>query len=398
MGRLRVVQLTREFGLIGGSESVAFELHRAWRAKGIDVRSLVGHVTEAEVVPGVLYTMPWLHRWGLRSPLRRLAVLSVIPLYTLRASWLARRDHADAIIVSHGDALTGDVCVMHAVNIANLAEKKRAGEQAWMLNPIHLWVSLRDRVMLGGRRYRRVVAISERVQQDLKTYYGLPDERIAIIPNGINLDRFRPGSDGSRAEVRREFGLPADVPLLLFVGNEFQRKGLAHVIQAMALMNTNANLLVVGADADAPYRRLAAQCGVAERVVFVGSRPDVPRLYPAADAFVLPTMYETFSLVCVEAMACGVPVLASPVGGIEDYIHDGVNGLHIERDAADIAPKLDRLLRDAALRARLREAGLETAKRYSWEAIAEQYLRLFAELLRERESEAVRGNARSGGG
>jgi UDP-glucose:(heptosyl)LPS alpha-1,3-glucosyltransferase len=87
-------------------------------------------------------------------------------------------------------------------------------------------------------------------------------------------------------------------------------------------------------------------------------------------------------------MASGLPVLACPVGGIEDYLRDGENGFHIKRDSHDIAVKLDLLLNDAALHQRLREGGLETAKNYAWEKIAKQYLQLFEELLAERARDA----------
>ena len=119
-------------------------------------------------------------------------------------------------------------------------------------------------------------------------------------------------------------------------------------------------------------------------MIFAGARSDLPTIYPAADAFVLPTLYETFALVCLEAMASGLPVLASPVGGIEDYLHDDVNGLHVQRDATEIAAKLDRLLNDRELHARLREAGIATAQNYEWKNIAQQYLTLFDELIAER--------------
>jgi glycosyltransferase involved in cell wall biosynthesis len=98
---------------------------------------------------------------------------------------------------------------------------------------------------------------------------------------------------------------------------------------------------------------------------------------------VLPTLYETFALVCLEAMASGLPVLASPVGGIEDYLRDGENGLHIKREATEIAAKLDRLFSDRELHTRLRQAGIVTAQNYAWEKIAQQYLDLFDELIAE---------------
>jgi UDP-glucose:(heptosyl)LPS alpha-1,3-glucosyltransferase len=155
-------------------------------------------------------------------------------------------------------------------------------------------------------------------------------------------------------------------------------------------MKTKAVLLVVGGDKVAPYKRLAEQLGVSDRVIFAGARSDLPRIYPAADLFVLPTLYETFALVCLEAMASGLPVLASPVGGIEDYLIDGDNGFHIRRDSGDIAAKLDRVLSDPSLCARVRERGLATARDYAWDKIARQYLRLFDELMAER----VRGPQR----
>jgi UDP-glucose:(heptosyl)LPS alpha-1,3-glucosyltransferase len=273
---------------------------------------------------------------------------------------------------------------MHAVNRASLAEKRRAGYYGWLLNPSNLWVTWRDWWMLRGRRYRRIVAISERVRTQLKEHYHVPDERIVTIPNGINLSRFDPSNASSRVEVRRSFGVPEDVPLLLFVGSQYRLKGLEFVIRALAQMKTKAVLLVVGGDIAAPFKRLAEQLGVRDRVIFAGARSDLPRIYPAADAFVLPTLYETFALVCIEAMASGLPVLASPVGGIEDYLIDGENGFHIQRDPKDIAVKLDRMLNEPALHARIRERGLATAKNYSWDKIAKQYLSLFDELIAER--------------
>jgi UDP-glucose:(heptosyl)LPS alpha-1,3-glucosyltransferase len=379
-----ILQMSLEMGLGGGSECVAYELHRAWLALGIDARVLTSLATEPEPRHGITYVAPWLTAWGMRARWRHLAALIAVPLFTLIATWRAYRTRGTKIVLSHGDSLIGDVCVVHAVNRASLVEKRRAGYYRWLLNPSNLWVAWRDRRMLGGGRYRRIIAISERVRTQLKHHYQVPDDRIVTIPNGINLARYDPANATSRARVRLSFGVPKDVSLLLFVGSQYRLKGLEFVIRALAEMDTHAVLLVVGGDTAAPYKRLAEQLGVRDRVIFAGARSDLPSIYPAADAFVLPTLYETFALVCLEAMASGLPVLASPVGGIEDYLIDGENGFHIRRDASDIAAKLDRLLGDSGLAARVRERGLATAKNYAWEKIARQYLRLFDELIAER--------------
>jgi UDP-glucose:(heptosyl)LPS alpha-1,3-glucosyltransferase len=379
-----ILQVTLEVGLAGGSECVAYELHRAWLALGLDARVLTSLATEPDPRQGIIYVAPWLTSWGIRARWRHLAALIAVPLFTLAASWRAYRTRGARIILSHGDSLIGDVCVMHAVNRAALAEKRREGYYGWMLNPTNLWVTCRDRWMLRGGRYRRIVAVSERVRRQLKEYHHVPDERIVTIPNGINLARFFPSDASSRTETRRSLGVSQDVPLLLFVGNQYRLKGLEFAIRALAEMKTSAVLLVVGNDSATSFKRLAEKLGVSERVIFAGSRSDLPRIYPAADALVLPTLYETFALVCLEAMASGLPVLASPVGGIEDYLRDGENGFYIKRDAKDIAVKLDRLLNDATLHARIRERGLATAENYAWDKIAKQYLLLFEELIAER--------------
>src|SRR6266850_3886085 len=374
-----ILQMSVEMGLGGGSEVVAYELHRAWLAMGIDARVLTSLATESEPQNGITFVAPWLTVWGIRARWRHLASIVAVPLFTLIATWRAYRMRGTKIVLSHGDSLIGDVCVVHAINRASLVEKRRAGYYRWLLNPSNLWVAWRDRRMLGGGRYRRIVAISERVRSQLKQHYNVPDERIVTIPNGINLSRFDPANVNSRDKVRFSFGVPRDVPLLLLVGSQYRLKGLVFVIRALAEMKTKAALLVVGGDTVAPYKRLAEQLGVRDRVIFAGTRNDLPSIYPAADVFVLPTLYETFALVCLEAMASGLPVLASPVGGIEDYLIDGDNGFHIRRDSADIAAKLDRVLSDPALLARVRERGLATARDYAWEKIAKQYLGLFDE-------------------
>jgi UDP-glucose:(heptosyl)LPS alpha-1,3-glucosyltransferase len=384
MDPLFILQISLEMGFGGGSECVAFELHRAWQALGIDARAVTSHATEPEARQGISFVTPWLMHLGLHSRWRHLASFVTVPLFTLAASWRVKRSSGSKIVLSHGDSLIGDVCVVHAVNRASLAEKRRTGYYGWLLDPSNLWVAWRDWWMLGGGRYRRIVAISERVRQQLKQYYNVPDERIVTIPNGINLARFNPGNARSREAVRQSFGVADDVPLVLFVGSQYRLKGLEFAIRALVEMETKVILLVVGADVAAPFKRLAEQLGVSDRVIFAGARSDLPTIYPAADAFVLPTLYETFALVCLEAMASGLPVLASPVGGIEDYLHDDVNGLHVQRDATEIAAKLDRLLNDRELHARLREAGIATAQNYEWKNIAQQYLTLFDELIAER--------------
>jgi UDP-glucose:(heptosyl)LPS alpha-1,3-glucosyltransferase len=347
------------------------------------MRTLLPVVPARPKREGINIIAPWLGEW---SEWGYLATALALPIFTLIATLRVRRDYRSGVVLSHGDSLAGDVCIVHALNRASLAEKRRAGYYHWLLNPANLWVAWRDWFMLARGRYRYIVAISERVRQQLKQHYGVPDEKIVTIPNGINLTRFSPDNAKARAEMRRSLGIEEGVPVVLFVGSQFRLKGLEFAIRALAEMKTEAQLLVVGHDSPARFRKLANELDVAARVHFLGARKDLPEIYPAADAFVFPSLYETFALVCLEAMASGLPVVASRVGGIEDYLRDEENGLFIKREAHDIAQKLDRVLTDADLRARFKQQGIATAANYSWEKIAQQYLRLFDQLMMEREA------------
>lgn len=379
---LRVTQVVLELSLNGGIEAVAFEMQRAFRDAGIASRVLTS--VTCETGPEIDRVLPVLTHIGSRGRLRHVGRAVTVPLFTLAASWrlwLTRQD--GELVLSHGDTLVGDICVVHAVNRANLDTKRAAGGWRWRLNPMHLWVSWRDRVMIGGLRFQRYVALSGRIASELQRYYGVPRDRIVLIPNGVNLDRYTDACD-DRDETRYELGLPTDKPVLLFVGHEFDRKGLKYAIDALAQPGLeDATLLVAGAGSAAPFQQQADQLGVGARLVFLGARSDLPRLYRLADAFVFPTAYESFALTCMEALACGLPVFAPHVGGIEDYLHDGVNGRVIARDGGDIAAKLATFLADPALRRHLRAGAIETARHYGWPAIAARYGALMTELLNE---------------
>ncbi|MGJ4892573.1 glycosyltransferase family 4 protein [Bradyrhizobium sp. HKCCYLRH3099] len=372
-----IVQVVQEISNAGGVETVAIELARVFGRHGLSNVVLASAVAEnLEHTIKVERVAPWLARIPTRGLFRHLGRAIVVPLFTLAATRALAR-HPDVVVVSHGDSLKGDVLIVHAVNAQSLIEKRAAGSWRWMLNPMHLWVSLRDRFMIGGLRYRAFVAVSSRVTAELQRFYRVPDARIHVISNGIDLARFR--RDAARGQaIRQEFGIPDDARVLLFVGHEFSRKGLAHVIGALEQLGGDTWLLVVGSDNPAPYRRMARTAQ--QRLVFAGSRSDMPALYSAADAFVLPTSYETFSLVCMEAMACAVPVFATHVGGIEDYLQDGINGFRIAPDGADIATKLAAAFADPMLMRRLQDGASATAQRYGWDHIGLQYIDLLRKI------------------
>jgi UDP-glucose:(heptosyl)LPS alpha-1,3-glucosyltransferase len=201
---------------------------------------------------------------------------------------------------------------------------------------------------------------------------------IRTIPNGVDVGVFAPDAE-SRHAVRAELGIDESTPLAVFVGGDWERKGLPYTVDALVL--APAWHLVVAGDGDsAPLLARARAGGAESRVHLLGPVRDTPRLYAAGDAFVLPSAYETFSLVTFEAAASGLPLLVSRVSGVEELLQDGRNGWFVERDGGDIARRLTELLSDAGLAQRFGARAREAVLAYSWEAMASGYRTVYAEL------------------
>jgi UDP-glucose:(heptosyl)LPS alpha-1,3-glucosyltransferase len=173
--------------------------------------------------------------------------------------------------------------------------------------------------------------------------------------------------------------LEADDLVALFVGGEWERKGLRFAIEALGKIPT-WHLIVVGDGDVARYRGLAMAAGASERVHFERKTDRTEPYYATADAFLLPTAYETFSLATFEAAAARLPLLVTRVSGVEDLISDGQNGWFIERDSDVIAGRLRQLQADEALRREMGDAARRASLRYGWTPVVEAYTRLYGEL------------------
>ena len=231
---------------------------------------------------------------------------------------------------------------------------------------------LAERWSYRRARIARLAPVSAGLARELDRHY--PDSAVVVTPNGVDHHRFQP-DPRSRMDIRRRLGLPEDEIVALFVGGDWHLKGLGIAIQAIreasARCDNAIRLLVVGRGDAAYFRRLAAACGVEDRVVFLGHRPDPERFYAAADVFVLPTLYETFSLAAFEAAASGLPVIAPPVSGIEELVEDGGAGVPVSRDAASVGAALAELASSPEARHRLGAVGRRRAAAFSWNRSAE---------------------------
>ena len=279
----------------------------------------------------------------------------------------------DAISICHNDALAGDVYVNHGLLQAAMRAR---GQYVWRMvrNPLHLFTpALRDRIRYRGRYHREIVALTEHEAALLVRTYGAVRAPIEVIPNGVDIERFRMPSADERIAARRSLGLRTDAWVAVFVGHEFDRKGLPLAIDAL-VTEPEVHSLVVGGTPEmiARARADAEEHGVADRTTFAGIRPDIVPARWASDALVLPSAYEANALVVLEALACGVPVVSTPVGAAPDLLVDGVNGYPIPRDARMLSARLS-ALREASTDG-LCEACRATAEEYSWSRVAAKYL------------------------
>lgn len=212
-------------------------------------------------------------------------------------------------------------------------------------NPYHLYIKRAERQVFTHPRLKAVICNSNMVKQEIKRWFGVADAKLHVIYNGVNLDKFHPRLAKYRTQVRMRNGIPEKASLFLFVGSGFQRKGIPVLLEALAQLPPSAHLLVVGRDKNlADYQRRARQLGIAGRVVFAGSQKDVKPFYGAADAVALPTLYDPFPNVVLEAMACGLPVVTSNKCGAAEFLRQDVDGFVCDAlDSACLAAAMRRV-------------------------------------------------------
>ncbi|MEW6511517.1 MAG: glycosyltransferase family 4 protein [Bacteroidota bacterium] len=242
-----------------------------------------------------------------------------------------------------------------------------------------------EQVLMTSPATRRVIAVSRLVRDQLLETYDLPADNVRVIPNGVDLNGFDPPADDrARRELRTRLGFVEGEFGLLFIGNEFDRKGLQTVIEALALLrDRSVTLAVVGGDTPAPYRVLARRAGVESRIRFLGSIEAPERLLPAADALVLPAWYEPFGMVIIEAMAAGVPVIATASAGALEGLRHETHALFLNDplSGSELAGQIGRLREDDVLRRRLASNGRSVAVRYSWSSVARETLAVYREAM-----------------
>lgn len=288
---------------------------------------------------------------------------------------------------------------LRAISSQSVARLNPNEVLARALSPV--WAN-RERYLL--RRAGHIISVSEGLKREIVSQCGYPAESVTVVPNGVDSRRFAEVA-GSQAgvsdEIRASLGFAPTDRIILYLGRLMERKRAGDLVQALpAILKLvpDARLLIVGkrnANA-ARIEALAAELGVAARVTLVDHVPyaQVPYYYAMASVYCLPSAYEGFPFTVLEAMACGTPVVASDISGIDEQIKHGENGLLHPIGRTDlIAHHICRVLEEPALGLRLAEAaGKKVREQYDWSVIGrltEDILRATASGNRYRETEGM---------
>lgn len=371
---MRLTIITHRLSKGSGQGRVNFEVARTAAHRGHEVILLASEVSdELSSLPSVTWIPISVDGWPTR-------LLKDQAFAWKSAKWL--NDHSDSL-----DITLANGCITWASTEANAVHFVHS---AWLQSPVHTarvrngpyaWYQYLYSVVNAWWERKAlsqtpcVIAVSHQVRQELEAI-GIDADSIHVIHNGVDIDEFRPGTAD-----RMKLGLPPDVPLALFVGDiRTPRKNLDSVLNALATVPA-LHLAVVGSTEGSIYPQMASSLGLAPRVHFLGFREDVPDLMRAADLFVFPSRYEACSLVLLEALASGLPVVtARTAGGAELITESCGRVLSDPNDVQALADTIKSLAQKPDLLQDMSRSARRLAEQHTWSTMANQYLALLGRI------------------
>lgn len=259
----------------------------------------------------------------------------------------------------------------HRVFLEKMAQGEGSLRRLWRrVSLYHRCVLAIEKLQYRPQRSKKILAVSREVKREIETVYGVSKQKVAVIYNGVDTDRFHPcRRPAARDRIRSQWRIPHEAPVAIFVGNSFQRKGLDRVFKAwMSPRLEKFHLLVVGDDANRARYHLWARTEANGRIQFAGRQAAVEDYLAAADLLVLPAFQEAFGNVVLEALAAGLPVITSQAVGASEILAGELREGILDRpdDAAEMRAKVAQICDPVRLPA-LSEEARRLAESYSWE-------------------------------
>ncbi len=287
-----------------------------------------------------------------------------------------------------------DVPIVHMFHTLGRMKNRIATDDSQRASPAR--IAGENRVMSIADR---LIAATPAEEAQFQWLYGADMNKVATIPPGVDLERFTPTPQQA---AKRQVNIPSHHQNIMFAGRIEPLKGIDTLLKAMALIQKcrpeavqNVCVAIIGGDPWSEDRseemaRLQAmrqELGIHDLVTFLGAKDQntLPNYYAAAEMVIMPSHYESFGMVALEAMAMGTPVIASEVGGLAFLVKDGVNGYHVpSRNPEALAERIYELLTDPACRQQLSKQAREHAQQYAWPKIVERMMRVYEDVIRER--------------
>lgn len=294
------------------------------------------------------------------------------------------RNRFDVLQIVESNLSFGDICYCHFCHrsfLRNHRESFRGAGLRARLRMVDHWLHSKMEPWVF-RRVQRIVVPSHGLARELAREYPFTAGKIDVLSNPIDLKRMKPEAGFNRDAFRRAHGIEADDLLMVFAAlGHFERKGLPQLLKAMAeLKLPRLRLCVVGGEEGliAQYRARCEELQLGDRVIFAGMQKDIRPFLWSADAFILPSLYETFSLVTFEAAAAGLPVLVPRLYGVEEFLQNGENGMLIEADVAGIRTGLERLADSSSVeRTAMGERACQSVGGFGIDAFAERWKKIY---------------------
>lgn len=258
---------------------------------------------------------------------------------------------------------------------------------SFLINPLHITMLRIEKKLFSNSKL--IIAISNMVKSEIIKNYNIPDKKIKVIYNGVDFKKFSPeNSKIYRSEIREKYSIADDTKLILFVGSGFERKGLKTALQAISsIQNKNQiaptwkiKLMVIGKGDVKKYQSLAVKYKINDKILFIEPQKDIEKFYAAADIFVLPTIYDPFGNVIIEAMASGLPVITTRSSGASELIKNGEEGFVLE-DPSDFNTLAEYINKALLNQKTMEEKARLKAENYPIEKSADEYMKTIIEVV-----------------
>lgn len=377
----KIAVVVPKYGLVGGGERFAFEVtERLARNRDWEFHVFANRWEAANGSPVIFHKVPMISFPRSLRPF-------VFPWF---AEQMIKRGQFD-LVHSHDRIFRADIislhCVPHEGWVQNVRKKKRP-------SLFDRGVIVLERQMLKNGSNSWFLPVSSLAEEEFRRHYPSLPGKWQIVHPGVDVTRFSsPDREACRAEVRQRHGIPSDACLILFVGMNFEVKGLDTIIDAVATVrqgnsSSAVHLLVVGRGDEQKYGQLATQKGIANAVTFAGTQTHgIERYFRAADIFTMLSRFDTFGMVVLEAMAAGLPVIVSPTVGAADLVSQSVNGFVtiLEESTSSATAAILQLL-DPDRRSLMGKAALATAAEHDWDKLVEGVSRIYEQHFRSKEN------------